>query len=229
MSAPDRPDDVGPLDPAASLRVIHETQERARAASEPDARLLFALWGVAWLGGYLALWASARATGALPTGPAYAVFGVAILAAVVVTAVHSIRRTAGTRGLSARQGATYGWSWFLGFVAQAAIVGGLASAGAPPEVVALAANGIACVVVGLMYLAGAIAFDDRGLLVIGVWILVVAAGATLAGVPGTFLLMALAGGGGFLLMAAVEHAALHRRRRTATLAGLAGHAGSGRG
>lgn len=229
MSASDRPGDAGPLDPAASLRMIRETQERTRAASEPDARLLFALWGVAWLGGYLALWASSRAPGALPSGPAYAVFGVAILAAVVVTAVHSIRRTAGTRGVSARQGATYGWSWFLGFLAHATIVGGLASAGAPPEVVALAANAIACVVVGLMYLAGAIAFDDRGLLVLGVWILVVAAGATLAGVPGTFLLMALAGGGGFLLMAAVEHTTHHRRRRAAALTDPAGHARTGRG
>ncbi|TWH25831.1 hypothetical protein [Isoptericola variabilis] len=125
------------------------------------------MWGVAWLGGYLTLWTSARATGTQPEGPAFAVFGVLLLAAVVVTAVHSIRRTAGTRGVSARAGAIYGWSWFLGFAAQGAVVAGLAGAGASPETMALAANGIACIVVGLLYLGGAIAFDDRGLLVLG--------------------------------------------------------------
>jgi hypothetical protein len=213
MPSPDQHADDGPFDAAASLRVIREAQERARAANEPDCRLLYGVWGVAWLGGYLTLWTSARATGGQPEGWAFAVFGVLLLSAVVVTAVHSIRRTAGTRGVSARAGAVYGWSWFLGFVAQGAVVGGLAEAGASPEVMALAANGIACIVVGLLYLGGAIAFDDRGLLVLGVWILVVAAGATLAGLPGTFLIMALAGGGGFLLMAAVEHARVLRRRR----------------
>ncbi len=213
MSPSDRPGDDGPLDPAASLRVIRETQERARAANEPDCRLLYGVWGVAWLVGYLTLWTSSRTMGGQPEGWAFAVFGVLLTSAVVITAVHSIRRTAGTRGVSARAGAMYGWSWFLGFVAQGAVVSGLAQAGASPEVMALAANGIACIVVGLLYLGGAIAFDDRGLLVLGVWILVVAGGATLAGLPGTFLIMALAGGGGFLLMAAVEQARVVRRRR----------------
>ncbi|TWH25832.1 hypothetical protein [Isoptericola variabilis] len=35
----------------------------------------------------------------------------------------------------------------------------------------------------------------------------------MAGLPGTFLIMALAGGGGFLIMTAVEHGRVLRRRR----------------
>ncbi|WP_179950994.1 hypothetical protein [Xylanimonas oleitrophica] len=208
-----RPDDERPLDPADTLRVIQEAQRRARAGSEPDARLLYATWGAAWLGGYLTLWAGTPTGGDLPAGWAFAVFTVAMATAVVVTVVHSVRRTAGTRGVSARVGTLYGWSWFLGFLAQFLIVAGLARAGAPPEAVALAANAIACLIVGLLYLAGAMLFDDRPLVLLGGWILLVAAAATMIGVPGTYLLMALAGGGGFLVMGAVEHARAVRARR----------------
>ncbi|MFE7404525.1 hypothetical protein [Isoptericola sp. NPDC057559] len=212
-STPDRPgDDVAPLAAADSLRLIREQQDRARAALEPDGRALYGAWGVAWLAGYLVLWASARAHGE-PEPWAFWVFAGAIAAAVVFTMVHTISRTAGTRGVSARTGAMYGWSWMLGFLTFSVFLGGLARAGADGEVMALASNGGACLVVGLLYLGGATAFGDRSLFVLGAWILLVAGAATLVGLPGTYLVMALAGGGGFVVMAGVEHLRILRRRR----------------
>jgi len=220
------------LDPAESLRLIRDQQERARSATEPDTRLLCLAWGVAWLVGYLVLWTSALRTasdpdavrftagagwvvGAQPEPWAFWVFSGLIASAVVLTIVHSVSRTAGTRGVSARTGAMYGWAWMLGFVTYGFILGGLARAGASAEVMALASNALACLVVGLLYLGGAAAFGDRGLFLLGLWILLVAAVATYAGLPLTYLVMALLGGGGFLVMAGVEHLLGARRRRHA--------------
>ncbi|SKC56744.1 hypothetical protein [Krasilnikoviella flava] len=213
--SPDRPGgDAVELGAADSLRLIREQQDRARAALEPDGRALYGAWGVAWLAGYLVLWTSARAHGA-PEAWAYWVFAGALAAAVVFTMVHTISRTSGTRGVSARTGAMYGWSWMLGFLTFSVFLGGLARAGADGELMALVSNGGACLVVGLLYLGGAAAFGDRSLFVLGAWILLVAAAATIAGLPMTYLVMALAGGGGFLVMAAVEHLRLLRGRRRA--------------
>lgn len=206
-----------PLDPAESLRLIREQQDRARSATEPDGRLLYLAWGIAWLVGYLTLWTSARQEdgGTQPASWAFAVFGGAIVSAVAFTIVHSVTRTAGTRGVSARTGMLYGWSWMLGFVTLGLVLGGLARAGASEDVMSLASNALACVVVGLLYLGGAAAFQDTRLFVLGVWVLLVAAVATFAGLPLTYLVMALLGGGGFLVMAGIEHLLRARRRRLA--------------
>jgi hypothetical protein len=218
------------LDAAETLRLIRAQQDRAREATEPDTRLLCLAWGVAWLVGYLCLWTSALRTaddpgaqrltnsagqvvGGQPEPWAFWVFSGLIAAAVVFTIVHSVARTAGTRGVSARTGAMYGWSWMLGFVTLGFVLGGLARAGASSEVMALASNALACLVVGLLYLGGAAAFGDRGLFLLGLWILLVAAVATYAGLPLTYLVMALLGGGGFLVLAGVEHLLGVRRRR----------------
>jgi hypothetical protein len=206
-------DDSVPLDAAETLRMIHETQDRARAANEPDGRLLYALWGLAWLLGYGLLWFSSLRTGGTPASWAFVAFGLGLAGAMAVTTVHSIRRSSGTRGVSARSGAMFGWAWFLGFVAYGFVMGGLGRAGASDEVMALAANAVACLVVGLLYLGGGACFQDLRLYLLGVWILVVAGIATFTSLPLTYAVMALAGGGGFLLLAAVEQALLVRRRR----------------
>ncbi|RPF23282.1 hypothetical protein [Myceligenerans xiligouense] len=198
------------LDAAARLRMIDDQQERARSGLEPDARLLYLAWGVAWLVGYLAMWFTSR-DGSRPAGWAGWLLALAIVAAMAFTMVHSIRRTAGTRGVSARVGAMYGWGWMLGFVTLWAILNGLIRAGAGAELIALAANGIACLIVGLMYLGGGMVFQENGLYALGVWMLVTAGAATYAGLPGTNLVMALLGGGGFLAMGAVTAVVQARR------------------
>lgn len=249
----DRSDEPSPhheadqaFDAAESLRLIRDQQERARSATEPDARLLCAAWGVAWLVGYLCLWTSALRTaddpgaqrltngagqvvGGQPEPWAFWVFFGLIASAVAFTIVHSVTRTAGTRGVSARTGTMYGWSWMLGFVTLGFVLGGLARAGASAEVMALASNALACLVVGLLYLGGAAAFGDRGLFLLGLWILLVAAVATYAGLPLTYLVMALLGGGGFLVLAAVEHLLGVRRRRLAHSGPPAGRGPGGDG
>jgi len=208
------------LDPAESLRIIADQTSKVRAR-EPDERLLFAVWGTAWLVGYLALYLTAEGTlpggrdlddgGTMPASWAFAVFGSLIIAAVVTTVVHTVRGTVGIQGVTPRTGAMYGWSWFLGFAGMGLILGGLERAGASDTVMALASNALACLVVGVLYMAGGAFWQDTRQYAIGVWILLVAAGALYAGLPGTYLVMGCLGGGGFFAGALGAH--LARRRR----------------
>ncbi|GAA1864856.1 hypothetical protein [Myceligenerans crystallogenes] len=206
-------DDGAELDAAARLRLIDEQQRRARSGLDPDSRLLYGAWGVAWLAGYLAMWFTSR-DGSDPAAWAGWTLAGLIVAAMVLTMVHSIGRSRGTRGVSSRTGAMYGWGWFLGFVTMWAVLNGMIRAGLTDgAVIAVAANGIACLIVGLMYLGGGMVFQDTGLYVLGVWMLLTAAVATLVGLPGTNLVMALMGGGGFLVAGAVTAVVVHPRRQ----------------
>ncbi|MCP2263345.1 hypothetical protein ACFQHV_05870 [Promicromonospora thailandica] len=205
--------DGGALDAAETLRLIREQQERARDATGPDGRLLFGAWGLAWLIGYLAMWTTARTAG-LPAAWAGWVFAGCIVGAMVFTIVHSVTRTAGVRGVSARIGAMYGWTWFLAFLGLGVLLGAMGRAGAEPEIMAIAANGFAALITGLLYIAGGMLFEEYRMSAVGGWMLVTAVVAAFAGMPHTYLVMALAGGGGFLAMAVVEHVLRRRRRST---------------
>ncbi|WP_125772759.1 hypothetical protein [Antribacter gilvus] len=199
------------FDPADSLRVIREQTDRAREATEPDGRVMFGAWGLAWLVGYLAMWTSARETGAPEPWAGFVLAGT-IVGATALTIVHSTTRASGVRGASARVGAMYGWTWFLGFTVYGMVLGAMFRAGASWEVVATAANGFACLIVGLMYIAGGLLFGEIRMYAVGAWMLVTAAVAAFAGMPHTYLVMALAGGGGFLVMVVVEQVIRARRR-----------------
>ncbi|WP_454850594.1 hypothetical protein [Promicromonospora soli] len=212
---PAHPGDPAGLDPAETLRMIRHQQEAARDATEPDGRVLFGAWGLAWLIGYLALWSTARDTGT-PAAWAGWVLAGCIVGAVGLTVVHSVTRTSGTRGASARVGTMYGWTWFLAFTAYGVMLGAMGDAGASPEVQAIAANGFACVIVGLLYLAGGMLFKEVRMYAIGVWMLVTAVLAAFAGMPNTYFVMAVAGGGGFLAMVVVEQILRTRRRSPGT-------------
>ncbi|WP_456843842.1 hypothetical protein [Cellulomonas sp. P5_C6] len=189
---------------ADALAII--AAQRTRAGDvRPSSALLFGVWGAVWLVGYGAMWLTARDDDTPSVLAGAIAIGGGVLA-LVVTIVHITRRTRGIAGASARQGAMLGWAWAIGFLAQSMIVGGLAQAGASGEVIALAANAIAALVVGLLYLAGGILWRSTGMYVLGGWIALVGAAAAIAGLPGSYLVMAAAGGGGMLVLAAVEKA-----------------------
>ncbi|MDQ0372872.1 hypothetical protein [Cellulomonas humilata] len=189
-------------DLADALAII--AAQRARAEdTRPSGPLLFGLWGAAWLVGYGALWLTTRDDGS----PSALAVGVAIASGVValaVTVVHVMHRTRGIAGASAREGALYGVAWPVAFLAQSMIVGGLAQAGASGAVISLAANAIAALVVGLLYIAGGLLWRATSMYVLGAWMALTGAAAALTGFPDSYLVMALAGGGGLLVGALVE-------------------------
>lgn len=201
------------LDPAASVALIAEQRAKVQAATDVDGRLLFGVWGVAWLIGFWLQWA---AWGDDPLihlsyGAALAVFGMLLITAMVVTTVHIARRSAGIRGTTSTQGAMYGWAWFFAFAGIGVLGHALDSAGASAEVVSMAMTASSTLLVGVLYMAGGALWRVRIQFVLGAWICLVTIVATLVGTPNMLLVMALAGGGGMLVAGVVE--AVRRGRR----------------
>jgi hypothetical protein len=201
-----------PLDLAAARAIIEAQRTRVRTTAYTDDRVIFAIWATAWTVGYGVLWATGRDGVDRMPGWAWGVFGALIIAGVVTTVLHSLRRMSGLDGVSRRTGALYGWSWFVSFVAAQVLIGGLARVGLPDEGVALAANGISALIVGILYMAGGALWQDRAQFVLGVWMALVAGVATLVGLPGTFAVMCLAGGGGMAVGVLAAHVAQRRGR-----------------
>ncbi|MGO1316908.1 MAG: hypothetical protein ACTMIR_07725 [Cellulomonadaceae bacterium] len=209
------PDDAGEQPPttavtAEHLAMIEATRRHVGESTEPDPRVLFGIWGVAWLGGYSALFFG-RGHADRPQAWAFGVFAALLAVAVVVTLVHVLLRVRGVSGVSARSGAMYGWTWFVGFSGIYLINVGLRNAGASEAVLDLAWNALPCLLVGLMYLAGGALWRETAIFVLGAWIVLVAGVATLVGLPTGYAVMAFAGGGGMLACAVV--AAIARARR----------------
>lgn len=207
-SAPRSPgttDDEAPLAPHEALAMLETERSRTRRRLEPDVRLLYGVWGTAWLAGFLVLWASSSGRGplVLPPTAAGTTFAALIAVAVVVTGVHSARRLTGVRGTSSTQGAMYGWAWLLGFGCVGSLFASAAGAGASAELMGVLSPALSGLVVGLLYLAGGAMWQDRAQYSLGVWILVTSAVAALAGHPTNLLVMGLLGGGGFLVAALV--------------------------
>lgn len=193
------------LAPDDALAIIAGQREVA-ARTQPSSALLFGVWGTAWLVGYGLMWASALDDGTPALWAAAVAMGGGA-AAIAFTIWHSVHRAQGIRGRSPREGAMYGWAWALGFLAQGVIVAALAQAGAEPVVTTLAANALATMVAGLLYVAGGLMWQATPLYVLGIWILLVGALGTFAGLPGSYAVMAFAGGGGMLVAALASRVA----------------------
>ncbi|WP_158373274.1 hypothetical protein [Cellulosimicrobium cellulans] len=205
---PGAPD--GWFDAAAARAIIDVQHARVRATAYADDRVILGVWAIAWLVGYGLLWASAgNGVERIPRW-AWTSFGVLLMSAVVTTIGHAVTRMSGVDGVSRRTRAVYGWTWFVAFGAGQALVGGVARAGAPNDVIALAANGVSALIVAVMYMAGGMLWRDRAQFGLGVWMAVVAAAAALVGLPGTFAVMCLAGGGGMAVGVLVAHVARAR-------------------
>lgn len=190
------------LSAAESLAVIEE--QRARVGRELDVNpvVLYGTWGVAWTLGFTAYALTAGAVVAAPAWAGGVFFFALLIAAMAVTGVHISRATRGVRGVSSQIGAMYGWSWALGFVALAAINTGLISMGLSDEQIAVLWPSTALLIVGLLYMSGAALWRDRFQFGLGVWVLLTDAVSAFAGVPGNYVVLAVAGGGGFLAAAA---------------------------
>jgi hypothetical protein len=200
MTTPD--DDGQGLPPAETLALIAQQQERVRRALRPGAVAVPAMWGVAWLVGFGVCYLAAIGTG-LPTWVAVVVTVALFAVAIALPVIQSARAGRGVTGPSQQVAAMYGASWGLAFGALTAINAALSDqAHLSGHAVTLLWSGTSLVVVGLLYLTGGALWREPVQYALGVWMLVVGAGSVFAGVPGNFLVLALAGGGGFLAMAA---------------------------
>ncbi len=209
MAGEDVRDDE-PIDVRTGLDIVAAQARRVRE-SDVDDRLLFGVWGAAWLVGYgVQWWTATTSPTRTATGIGGLVFGAVAIAALVVTIVHVVTATHGYAGTSKQVGVMYGWAWAIGFAGQGLVVAGVVAADADPVVITIVANGAACLVVGLLYMAGGALWQEVSMYAIGAWMIATAGAASLVALPAGYLVMALAGGGGMLVAAGV--AALRRRR-----------------
>lgn len=189
---------------AESLALIEAQQRRVGEQIEPDARLLYGLWGVALLIGeaafFFATWKGSPFD--IPLRVAGITLFVSLLSAMVLTSIHIARRVGGVRGNSSRQGMFYGWTWMVGFLSLAAIISGVARTGVDEATIGLLWAAGSGLVIGLLYMAGGAMWLDRTQFALGAWFAVVSGAGAIAGLPWIYLVLSVAGGGGLLVVAA---------------------------
>ena len=193
------------LGAAEMLAVTQREEAQARRRFRPDDRFLYAVWGTAWTVGFTGLWLTGGKNPSI-NAPAFAgwLYGVLMTVALVVTVVHIAGRVSGVRGRSQVLGQRFGATWGVAFTSYGLVLAGLGRASVATDVHRLLAPVLACFIVGIVYMTGGAAWDDRRQFVLGVWICLVAGVAGLVGVPAHLLILAIGGGGGFLVAAATR-------------------------
>ncbi|SDN18658.1 hypothetical protein SAMN05216355_101113 [Actinomyces ruminicola] len=210
-------DEAG-LEPAAALAAIGEQQSAYRRLIEIRSAPFYFAWGFAWLIGYGVCGLTVGRDHLLPVGSLLVFLG-CLAAAAVFTCVYIARRSRGLRGRSSWIGTLYGLAWMGGMILALTVsgrIGAFLNELGTPEAADLGsvmANALPCLVVGVMFLAGAAIWEETSLAVTGGWVLAVTMAATIVGGHALWAIMALAGGGGLLVAGAVT--ALHGRRQSA--------------
>lgn len=206
MSPTDRDSDR-PFDPAAMLELLESQQFEVRRRLASFVPWILGAWGVAWSVGFGLLWLidGARPVLSVPLPIAAAVFGVLMIAAIVLSAVLGVRSGRGIRTApGARTTGTVfgvvGTGWFF-----AAYIFGsvLAMHGMDRALLTLYYPTMSALIVGFMYvLAGGI-WRIPAAIWLGAWVVIVGLVAPFLGYPHHYAVFALGGGGVFLLAAVV--------------------------
>ncbi|SCE84141.1 hypothetical protein GA0070607_2228 [Micromonospora coriariae] len=210
----DSDDDLPPSDAAAALRLIRHQQAVTATRLEPDARLVYWPWGVAWLIGFglffLRFAPDGRVLVRLPDWLPLTALFVLLLAAGAVQAVAGARAYGQVTGDSARRGLWYSCAWGLGSVSVYAALGRV-SEHLPHDLAGLLWSATAVGLTGALHMAGGAIWLDRDLFRLGIWISVINLAGAFAGPGWHALVVAVAGGGGILVAGTV--ARLRQRHR----------------
>ncbi|MEV4384443.1 transporter [Micromonospora sp. NPDC049580] len=208
-------DDRPPADAATALQLIRDQRAATVSRLEPDARLLYWPWGVAWLVGFglffLRYSPGGRVLVRLPDWLPLTALFVLLVAAGAIQAVAGARAYGQVTGDSAQRGRWYGWAWALGSVSVYAAVGRV-SDHLPHDLAALLWSAAAVGLTGALHMAGGAIWLDRDLFRLGVWISVINVVGAIAGPGWHALVVSVAGGVGILIAGAI--ARLRQRRRS---------------
>lgn len=199
-------------DPAKILQAIDEQQLQARKQLAPDTRLLYGSWGAAWLVGFTALYLAfiPAEMPLLPFWLSAVIAAAALVAAIAFSATHSASKGSGSRGPSMVLGAIFGNIFPVALTLVGLLGWRLASGGVSPEMMLSYWVTAFCLVIGVLFVAGAVLFNDRSQLIFGCWTLL--AGLVSVTLPPPHNLLAgVAGGLGFLALAFI-----HSRQPTLT-------------
>lgn len=206
-------DDERPLDLNAALNVVEAAERRARRELRGNGAWVYLLWALTWLSGFGTLHGSRNGWIPLEPETALTLFGLLVAAGVAVTIVIFGRQGRGIRGHSRFTGGFYALAWILGFIVMGALSGTIGMAVDDFWLRGMLINGIAILIVGLLYITGGTTFNDVVQVVMGVWFLVVDIASIIAGPEHFLTVFFIFGSGGFFVGAAVQ--ALRQRRRPA--------------
>ncbi|MDL5352664.1 hypothetical protein [Microbacterium sp. zg-YB36] len=214
---PASPSDDEPLSAPEMLALLADQQRSVESQMGAFVPVIVAVWGIAWLVGFGALWLIDGLAPAfsLPVPVGVTVFTVLLVGAIALSTVLGIRSGRGVRGSSAEAftGATYGATWMVGSLAIGGLGQGLIANGMSAELAGLYYPAAFVIFSGIMYMLSAVIWRAVPMLVLGVWMLVIGVAAPFFGAPTHYLVLALAGGGGLLILAAASFVHLVRLRR----------------
>jgi hypothetical protein len=210
---PSTDDDLPPIDPAESLRLIERQRAEAERILTPDQRLFLWPWGVAWLIGFtlyfLRFGPDDRVFLDMPSWVPLLVLLVLIVAAGITTGVYGARAGRYVTGPSSQQGAMYGITWSVAFAGVTVVLSQVSNQ-LPADQANLLWAGVMVAVTGALHMAGGAIFRDRALFALGAWTSVVNIVGVLAGPGWHSLILAVFAGGGMLVAGALAHWRLHR-------------------
>lgn len=198
-------DDSVITDPAHALGLVEAENRKLDVLFASSGQYLYVTWGLVWVVAYLVLAVSSLRNVGGPSGLAFAIYGLLLLAGVVVSIVCGVKSVHGRRGQSKIRGTVYGWSWCLAFVSGMFMCTGLVQRlNLSDDRIAILYNCIAVLIVGILYMSGSI-LDAFDLPMFLGGLLMLLMGMFMPFLSGTvgFFTMAVVGGGSFLLLAAL--------------------------
>ncbi|MGW4940479.1 transporter [Actinoplanes sp. NPDC004185] len=197
-----RDDELSPLDPAESLRLIAREQATTARRLTPDPRLLLWPWGLAWLIGFgvffLRFGPDERVLVDMPDWVPLTVLLGSMVVAGIITGIVGARAARQVSGPSSRQGAMYGFTWSVAFIGMATLFSRISNLLPVPEANLLWAGAMVALT-GALHMAGGAIWNDRLLFVLGLSISVVNVIGIIIGAGWHALIVAVFGGGGMLL------------------------------
>ncbi|MEJ1088446.1 hypothetical protein WDU99_08965 [Microbacterium sp. Mu-80] len=209
-----------PLTPERMLALLEDQQRQVTARTAAFVPWILTAWGIAWVIGFIVLWADAlgHPNDAMPAPAAGLTFAALLAAAGIVSTVLGARSGRGLRGTrqAAFTGIVYGNTWWLGSIAVFVIGQALRSGGMPEELLPVFYPSAFILFAGLMYLMGGLIWNAVPMLVLGVWSVVLSAVGALIPHPTAYLVYGCAGGGAFLVVAGWSAWWLRRSRRRLT-------------
>jgi len=186
------------------MLALYNDQQRAVAAKMggfiPG---IMAGWGGAWLVGFTALWLidGLKPAFSLPIGLAIGIFIGVLVIAIGISIWLGVRSSRGVKSGSANafSGTVYGVTWSVGSIAIGAIGAALIQNGLGSDLANLFYPSIYVFFVGIMYVMAGAIWQAIPSVIVGGWLVVIAAVAPFIGYPWHYLFFAIAGGVGLLL------------------------------
>ncbi|MEV6278706.1 ABC transporter permease [Nocardia sp. NPDC051832] len=161
-------------------------------------------FGLAWLLGYGAFALSYGSDPPVPAALAGALLFGGLVLALVITGVGAARALRGAHGRDAVIGKLLAAAWLIGFGALSILIQAASTALDEPEVQTLLWPTGAGLVVGMIYLAGGVAYRDALQYALGAWLALLSSAALFLNGANLYWALAVIGGGGYLVAAVLE-------------------------